>query len=530
MDFPPPRTKFGDAIVLSGWVAFESGPTARVEAWLGEALLGRARLGLPRPDVSAIDPRPDAAVSGFELRAGLNRAAADEDEEDLLRVIATSVGGERHEFDPIPVTLSEAPRVEPVPESSTQGRKIPDGRRILAFTNVLTLGGASIYFLELLRETQRQGRVEPTVVTAVDGPLRGELEELGIPVHILSSVPLHDLAAYLDRVEELVAWASDGSFELVLVNTATGLTLPGADLAARFGIPAVWTIHESFHSALLWDGLGPGLREHGEAALSNAALGIFEAEATRQLYLGSLGERSVTVPYGFDLWSIDRVRDSFDRDQARREAEIPADADLIICVGTVEPRKAQVPLVQAFDLIAERHHSAHLAFVGSDQNWGSTTLAGRIESSPSRERMRMVPTTREVQPWFGMADLLVCASDIESLPRTVLEAMAWETPVLATSVFGLPELIDHGVTGWLCEPGDISALAEGIDAALNANDHTRRSIGAAARRKVIERHDLGAYARQLADLLDLAAEGKDVSSALHRRSGGAACAPGNPPG
>ena len=51
-----------------------------------------------------------------------------------------------------------------------------------------------------------------------------------------------------------------------------------------------------------------------------------------------------------------------------------------------------------------------------------------------------------------MSDLLVCASDVESLPRTVLEAMAWELPVLATAVYGLPELIEDGETGWLCRP------------------------------------------------------------------------------
>ena len=125
--------------------------------------------------------------------------------------------------------------------------------------------------------------------------------------------------------------------------------------------------------------------------LTHAALGIFEAEATRQLYLESLGKRSVTIPYGLDLLSIDRVRDNFDRDRARQEAGIPVDADLIICVGTVEPRKAQIPLAQAFELIAGRHPDAQLAFVGSDRNEGSTALAGRIESSPHKARMRMVP-------------------------------------------------------------------------------------------------------------------------------------------
>ena len=60
----------------------------------------------------------------------------------------------------------------------------------------------------------------------------------------------------------------------------------------------------------------------------------------------------------------------------------------------------------------------------------------------------------DTYPWYRAADLLVSASDIESLPRSVLEAMCFRVPVLATSIFGLPELISDGETGFLFEPGD----------------------------------------------------------------------------
>ena len=102
--------------------------------------------------------------------------------------------------------------------------------------------------------------------------------------------------------------------------------------------------------------------------------------------------------------------------------------------------------------------------------------------------------TPDVQRWFGLSDLLVCASDIESLPRTVVEAMAWEIPVLATSVFGLPELIEDGVNGWLCEERDIAALAEGLSRALGADREERRRIGRAGREQVLAEHRIEPYA------------------------------------
>jgi D-inositol-3-phosphate glycosyltransferase len=500
IDFPVAGTRFeAEVVTLSGWVVFADAPTSRVEAWLGDQPLGRARLGLRRDDVADLHQGPDAAVAGFELRVGME--PSDEDRELELRVVAFSTAGECRELGSVPVVVAARQAPSPRPPRVTRS-SAQRGRRLLAFTNELPLAGASLHLLELLREGRRLERLDPTVAAAIDGPVRADFEALDVPVHLLGSLPIDDLEAYLDRSEEIAAWAAGQDFELVLVNTATALSLPGADVAARLDIPAVWLIHESFHPAVLWDGLGPGIREHAEARLGEAALAIFETEATRRIYEPSLGGRAVTIPYGLDLTPIESVRQGFDRGRARRRVGVAEEADLAICVGTVEPRKGQVQLAQAFDLVAAPHPRAQLAFVGSDEGEGSQALASRIAASPHRERMRMVPRTREVQSWLGMADLLVCASDVESLPKSVLEAMAWEVPVLATAIFGLPETIEDGVSGWLCEPGDVSALAAGLDRAFSTDAEARARIGTAGREVVLRRHNLGDYAKSVADLFD----------------------------
>lgn len=498
LDHPPAGFRFeAGVVVVSGWALFEGEPVTKVEAWLGDLPLGRARLGLPRPDVAGLHGSPDAAVCGFELRAGVEAPPRDEERE--LRVTATSLGGEERLLGSVAVTLAARAGPEPRPPRAASSSR-SGGLRVLAFSNVLTLGGAALHLYELLIEARRQGRIEPTVVTAIDGPLRQDLEAQGVPVHLLGPLPLDDLDAYLDRGEEIAAWASGRDFDLVLVNTATALTLPGADVGRALGLPVAWAIHESLPAPLLWDGLGPGLRGHAEARLAEADLAIFEAEATRHLY-PSVAERSITVPYGLDLAPIEAVRAGFDREETRRELGVAPDADLAVCVGTVEPRKAQVQLARAFALVAERHPRAQLAFVGSDDGPHSAALAATISSSPHRERMRMVPRTPEVQRWIGAADLLACVSDVESLPKSVLEAMAWEKPVLATAVFGLAETIEDGVNGWLCEPGDLGQLAAGLDLAFGSSEETRRRIGAEARRLVLSCHDLSAYGNRIADLL-----------------------------
>jgi D-inositol-3-phosphate glycosyltransferase len=501
----------GDALYIRGWALFPAGPPAQVEVWLGDRSLGRARVGLRRPDIEGRTGDAQAGVSGFELLADLSDWPGGAGETSLLAV-ATGARGERHELPPVPVVLlGEEKRDEgslPPPAARTP-RSSGGGRRVLVCTHQLNLGGAQLYLLDLLREIVKQGRIEPTVVSALDGELRGELEALDIPVHISSLVPLEDLSSHIGRVEELVAWAEGRGFEAVFVNTATPFSFPGAEAAEELGIPAIWAIHESFPPAVLWSNLGPEVRERAEGALSAAAVAIFEADATRRIFEPLLGEgRGLVLPYGLDLEPIEAERASFDRGAARRRAGIAEDAELVLCVGTVEPRKAQLPLAQAFGSIAADHPRAKLVFVGARDDRDTEAVADFVAAAGLGDRIELIAVTPDVHPWYQMADLLVCASDIESLPRTVLEAMAFETPVLATNVFGLPELIDDGETGWLCEPRDMLALAAALDRALRSTPEERRRIGRASRELVVKRHALDAYAREVAQLIELAVAGK----------------------
>ena len=79
---------------------------------------------------------------------------------------------------------------------------------------------------------------------------------------------------------------------------------------------------------------------------------------------------------------------------------------------------------------------------------------------------RVVPVVKDTYQWYAVADLFVLPSDLESLPRSVLEAMAFGVPVAAARAFGLPELIDDGRTGYLCEPRDLVALSEMLEQGL----------------------------------------------------------------
>jgi D-inositol-3-phosphate glycosyltransferase len=512
IDLPAPGSVLPRGpVVIRGWALLPEGFPSHVELWVGDVALGRARLGVSRPDLVA-PYGSEGRVAGFEHAVDLGELI-ELSGDTTVRAVATGSEGDQHSLPPLYVHVAPVvehlgdefrsePKLSPAPE---------DGPRVVVFTHRLDLGGAQLILLDLLLAMRRESEISFVVVSPRDGELRGPLEEAGIHVHVAGPIPLDDPVSYLGRVHELAAWISRGGFDVALVNTA--MAFPGADAALQAGLPALWAIHESYTPAMLWEagfgGLHPQVRRRADAALAAADAAMFEAEATRRLYVSHVKGPCITRPYGVDLAALEQARATFDVAQARRERAVPPAARVVLAVGVVEPRKAHIPLIQAFGRIADRHPDALLVVIGAGGDPTSQGLKDYARDCSWADQVRVIPLTADTWPWYGLADLLVCPSDLESLPRCVLEAMWWETPVVATSVFGLPELIDHGRTGWLCPPRDIEALAGALDVALSAPDEQRQAVARTARELVCQRHDLESYASDCRELLQgLAAPGR----------------------
>ena len=104
---------------------------------------------------------------------------------------------------------------------------------------------------------------------------------------------------------------------------------PGADLAARLELPCVWAIHESFPPSIYWslayppEGVDPLVRSRVEELLASTPAVVFEAEATRKLYLESVpSEHALVVPYGINTAEIERYLATVTRDEARARTTI----------------------------------------------------------------------------------------------------------------------------------------------------------------------------------------------------------------
>jgi D-inositol-3-phosphate glycosyltransferase len=507
---------------LLGWCLFPGGSVSHVEVSVAGRPPERARIAMERRDIPLHSRHPDAPIAAFEHKCDLTDLPADV---ESVRVEARAVSLDGRE---LRLTAAEYAVAAPQPHfrdrdgnaRELRGRSLRalgprrrarrPGVRVLAFAHMLVHGGGSLYLLELLRRIAHDPGFHCEVVSLADGPLREEFERAGIPVHITDGFPVTSVARYEGSVAQLVAWVGAGEFDVALVNTLGSFI--GADVAARLGIPAVWAVHESFPLPMFWSAayapgaLHPYVREQAEQAFGSAAAVLFEAEATRELFLPyAPPERLLTRPYGIELEALDASSEAHPRARARRRLGIADDARVILCLGSIEARKAQAMLAQAFAQVADRHPHAQLILVGeTDDAYCADyrdSLHEYVERAGLGRRVRIEPVTDEPYLWHAVADVLVCASDIESLPRVIMEAMALGTPVLSTRVFGVPELIEDSRTGYLCDVRDLGALAAGLDRVLGASDAELRAVAEAASARVRERHDPAAYARQVVDLL-----------------------------
>jgi D-inositol-3-phosphate glycosyltransferase len=520
---PPPVTLFGAldgpsegaavagaSVLITGWALNRAHAPSRVEIFLNGASLGRARLGIERPDVVAAGFGGDAPFAGYELLSVLPASAEG-------TVVVTGVAhfaGGLESLEMGPRTFVVDRRETPSGASLTTKPHAPHPRpsdaaslpTVLVVTHQLDLGGGQLYLHELLLQLQKLGLFRFVVVSPIDGELRPQLEGLDIQVHLTSPWPLDNGTTYHDRIDEVVAWARDLHVDALLANTI--VAFPGIHLASRLDVPSVWAIHESYPEPLLWEShfghgsLDPVVQASASAALDEADLLVFEAEATRALLsTPERASRCALVRYGVDFAAIDAAAPS-DRATARLKLGISPSARVLLCMGRYERRKAQVSIIQAFQTIAHRHPTAQLVLVGDDGTPYAQLVRRLAEEAALGDQLRLENVTPEILAWYRAADILLSASDTESMPRSAFEAMALGSPVLATSVYGVPELIEDGVTGWLFPERDVEALATGIERALSTSSEELARMAARASEHVRANHDSSGYVAAYSKILD----------------------------
>jgi N-acetyl-alpha-D-glucosaminyl L-malate synthase BshA len=182
---------------------------------------------------------------------------------------------------------------------------------------------------------------------------------------------------------------------------------------------------------------------------------------------------------------IEVIPNFLDTDEYRRQPDpslrqrlCPPDEceALITHVSNFRSVKRVGLVVDIFQRIRRRVR-ARLVMVGDGPD--RVAVERQVDENGLREYVDFVGEQHDIVSWLSASDLFLLPSAQESFGLAALEAMACEVPVIASRVGGLPEVIQDGVTGYICDPEDIAGMAErGIS--LLMHPERRQQIGRAA--------------------------------------------------
>ncbi|MGH7413304.1 MAG: glycogen synthase [Candidatus Rokuibacteriota bacterium] len=248
-------------------------------------------------------------------------------------------------------------------------------------------------------------------------------------------------------------------------------------------VPLVVTLH-SLEPLRPWkaDQLGTGY------AVSSWAERLAVERADRVIAVSAQMRADITANFQVDPDRVAVIHNGVDaeafaraegREALARHGVLPP---YVLFVGRISEQKGIFQLLEAARALPE---GVKLVLCASSPD--TPELLSRLEAAvagrPETRWINAMLPVPEVVQLYSHAAVFVCPSIYEPFGLINLEAMACGTPVVASRVGGIPEVVVDGETGWLVEPGDAAALGQALRQAL-ADPGRARRMGEAGRRRV----------------------------------------------
>jgi glycosyltransferase involved in cell wall biosynthesis len=298
---------------------------------------------------------------------------------------------------------------------------------------------------------------------------------------IVTQAKLLDLTTY-DR-EKFPTVLRDFKPDLIHAHFATRATAVAQRLAAEFDVPFTFTAHR-------YDIYDKPPRDFAARAEAAAAV-ITVSQANRKYIVRNFGvaeQKLHIIPCGVDTKRFRPVE--------------RADCDgvpQIVCVARLARCKNHDLLLHAVAELQRRGLQFRCVLVGDGPRREEIEALRQSLGIASCVELVGAAEHAQVLSWWQQSSIAVLSSESEGMPVSLMEAGACGLPAVATAVGGVGELIVDGTTGLVVQPGDVSALADGIERLLTDQVLSAR-LGSAARARVKENYSLR---QQVDSLLDV---------------------------
>lgn len=333
------------------------------------------------------------------------------------------------------------------------------------------------------------------VAFGFEGPMIAEYAALGCGTHVVPHKnwlrggnvlqSARRMAAELRAATGFQRLIDEVRPDVVYINSLVSLAAGVA--ARRTRIPCVWHLRELFSDVggemQVPAFGGRRLVRRTVNRLSRRRVAISRSVATNVLGTDDPAEVTI-VPNAVDS-SFFEVEDS--PAACREHLGLGADSLIVGVPGTLRPMKGHGFFLDAAARVSRAAPDCVFAITGTGEAAYAAELRARAARLGLDGRVRFLGTIAEMARFYRACDVICVPSLAEPFGRTVIEAFAVGAPIVATSVGGIRETIEDGVTGLLVKPGDVAGLSESL-LRLLGDEELRLQLADAGRSAAAERY------------------------------------------
>ncbi len=306
------------------------------------------------------------------------------------------------------------------------------------------------------------------------------------------------------RAEQLASAAFEEAFkrtkpDLVYINTL--VSYAAARAAKRLRVPTVWHVRELFaddHGELSWPAGFAKSYVRGRIFDFSTKLVVNSSAVAANVFGVDNTVGAENVPNAVDpKFFVPRG----DRAQSRANLGLPSDIPLIGLPGTLRPVKGHRFLFGAIPRILEQLPECKFVITGAIDSRFADSLVEISKQGPLDGHVIFTGAISDMLSFYHGCDACCVPSLSEPFGRTAIECFATRTPLVASSVGGLLEIIRHDENALLVSYDDTTALADSLLSLMSDEDRRIRLV----ERAVVdanERYTEAAYSKRIATIID----------------------------
>jgi glycosyltransferase involved in cell wall biosynthesis len=189
--------------------------------------------------------------------------------------------------------------------------------------------------------------------------------------------------------------------------------------------------------------------------ITDKIISVNETDRLRIIQWGIHSSKVITIKNGIDQ---NLFAGSINLEETKRKIGLHEKRPVVMQIGRLSDQKNPLMFVKGASIVAQEHPEVQFVLVGDGPL--KNEVGAYIQELGMNNQMRCLGWQAEAYKLIALSDIFTLTSQWEGLPYVLLEAMAWSCPVVATAVNGCPEIVKHGITGYLVPKNDATSWAK----------------------------------------------------------------------